>query len=141
MLCEEERNAPESQNSIPSKSRFSFGLAKAAGTAAAPTQGVSGVFVLISRWARSSQGSNGTGFFFSFPVFQDVKESHPFLQPLLACWAQIPAPRAHEREQIPLQQIPCQQQLLLGTAFGDRFIPCSQPPAWPWSRGVPTTAG
>jgi len=38
VLCEKEPRASQSQNSIPAKSSFSFGLPKAAGPAEAPTQ-------------------------------------------------------------------------------------------------------
>lgn len=74
-----------------------------------------GVFTLKLRWAGSSPGPSGR---FFFPIFQDTEKSHPFPRPLM----ETPAPGAHEREQIPPQQAPRQQRLLLGSARTS-FVP------------------
>lgn len=107
-----------------------MGLSKAVGTAEDPTQEcISGG---LHAYTVLGQQLPGVKWEIFFPVFQDVKESRPFLQPFLPYRAQTAAPRAHDREQIPPQQIPCQQQLPLGTAWMS-FLP---PQAWPWRHGV-----
>ena len=133
MLREKELRAPESQNSIRSKSRFSLGLSKAVGTAEAPAQEcVSGGLYAYTVLAQQLPGVKRE---ICFPVFPRC-EGIPSLS---ATVAGVPGSDTSSQSSREGANSPSPNSLPAAAPFGDSLhgIPFSPPPeARPWSRGV-----